>query len=112
MQIKSLLLAALSATLLLSSGCVYRIDMPQGNFIEQKQIDRLRVGMSRAQVAYVMGSPMVQDGFNKDTWYYVYYLKPGWEAAERKELRLQFRQDKLAAVSGDYPVPSAFHTPL
>ena len=57
MRIKNLLLVAVSATLLLAGGCVYRIDIPQGNFIEQKQIDRLRVGMSREQVEYVMGSP-------------------------------------------------------
>ncbi len=112
MRIKNLLLVAVSATLLLAGGCVYRIDIPQGNFIEQKQIDRLRVGMSREQVEYVMGSPMTQDGFNKDTWYYIYYLKPGWKEAERKELRLHFTHDKLDAINGDYPPPAAFHTPL
>ena len=112
MRIKNLLLAAVSASLLLAGGCVYRIDIPQGNFIEQKQIDRLRVGMSREQVEYVMGSPMTQDGFNKDTWYYIYYLKPGWEEAERKELKLHFTHDKLDAISGDYPPPAAFHTQL
>lgn len=112
MRIKHLLLAAVSAALLLTGGCVYRIDIPQGNFIEQKQIDRLRVGMSREQVEYVMGSPMTQDGFSKDTWYYIYYLKPGWDAAERRELRLHFTNDKLDAISGDYKAPKSFHTPL
>lgn len=70
------LAATLLATLLLgSSACVYRIPIQQGNFLEAKDVDQVTVGMTQAQVRYVLGTPMVVDPFTKDRWDYVYYLK-------------------------------------
>ena len=112
MRIKFLLVSTLSAALLMSSGCVYRIDVPQGNFIEQKQVEQLRAGMTREQVAYVLGSPMVQDAFDNVTWHYVYYLREGWNEPKRKTLTVHFAGDKLSSVSGDYPAPKSFNMPL
>ena len=112
MRIKFLLVSTLSAALLMSSGCVYRIDVPQGNFIEQKQVEQLRAGMTREQVAYVLGSPMVQDAFDNATWHYVYYLREGWNEPKQKQLTVRFVNDKLASVSGDFPAPASFNLPL
>ncbi|WP_041609527.1 outer membrane protein assembly factor BamE [Tolumonas auensis] len=107
-------IAALLAGVMMSAttGCVYRIDVPQGNYVEQKQVDQLRVGMTREQVIYVMGSPMVTDQNDPNVWYYIYYLKPGWDKAERKDMRLMFKNDRLAAVSGDFRPPADFYRPL
>src|SRR5437870_5104556 len=62
---------------LLCSGCVYRVPIQQGNFLETKDIAQVAVGMTRAQVRYVLGTPMVVDPFSTDRWDYVYYLKKG-----------------------------------
>ncbi len=95
-----------------TTGCVYRIDVPQGNYVEQKEVNKLRVGMTREQVTYVMGSPMVTDQNDPNTWYYIYYLKPGWDKAEQKELFLKFKDNKLVALNGDFTTPSDFYSPL
>lgn len=107
-------IAALLAGVMMSAttGCVYRIDVPQGNYVEQKQVNQLRIGMTRAQVEYVMGSPMVTDQNDPNVWYYIYYLKPGWDKAERKDLHVIFKNDRLAAISGDFHTPSDFYRPL
>ena len=46
------------------SSWVYRIDIPQGNYLEQKDIDKLQMGMTKEQVKFVLGSPVVEDAFN------------------------------------------------
>ena len=60
-----------------ASACVYRVPIQQGNFLESKDLDQVTVGMTQAQVRYVLGTPMVIDPFTKDRWDYVYYLKKG-----------------------------------
>ena len=66
------------------SGCAveryfleYRINVQQGNLIEQKQIVQLRPGMTRDQVRYVLGTPLLQDPFHADRWDYVYRFEDG-----------------------------------
>ena len=112
MRNKKLVIATLTAAMLLGTGCVYRIDVPQGNFVEQKQVEQLRVGMSRAQVEYVLGSPMLQDAFDSSVWHYLYYLREGWNEPTQKQLTVRFVNDKLASVSGDFPAPASFNQPL
>ena len=62
-----------AAALLLSacSSWVYRIDIPQGNYLEQKDIDKLQIEMTKEQVKYVLGSPVVIDPFNDNIWHYI-----------------------------------------
>jgi outer membrane protein assembly factor BamE len=67
---------AACATLLLG-GCVHRIDIQQGNFLDNEDIDRVSVGMTRVQVRSLLGTPMVADPFKTSRWDYVYYLKQG-----------------------------------
>jgi outer membrane protein assembly factor BamE len=67
----------LAVAALTASACVYRVPIQQGNFLETKDIDQVTVGMTQAQVRYVLGTPMVVDPFSKDRWDYVYYLKKG-----------------------------------
>lgn len=55
----------------------YRINVQQGNLVEQKQIAQLRPGMTRDQVRYVLGTPLLQDPFHNDRWDYVYRYENG-----------------------------------
>lgn len=116
-QCKIWLAAALTAATL--SGCsvfdslVYKIDIPQGNFIEQSQVEKLRVAMTREQVEFILGRPVLRDSFAGNTWYYVYQFKNGrTNEITRKELIIKFEQDKVASVSGDYTLSEQFDTPL
>lgn len=108
--------AALSLSL---SACsvfdwlVYKPDVPQGNYMETQQVEKLRIEMTKEQVEYILGRPVLRDSFADDTWYYVYHYKSGRDASIiHKELVLHFEQDKLTKVVGDYELSSEFTTPL
>ena len=73
--LRPLLLSAVFV--LAAAGCVYRINIQQGNFLDQAAVDQVKAGMTRSQVRYLLGTPMVADSFNKERWDYIYYLKKG-----------------------------------
>lgn len=102
-------------TLSSAAGCsswVYRINIPQGNFLEQSDVDKLRVNMTREQVIYVLGKPIAEDAFDKNTWRYVYSFNKGRANEQYKSLVLNFENEKLVTVSGDYEQPKNFTTSL
>ncbi|WP_109341057.1 outer membrane protein assembly factor BamE [Saliniradius amylolyticus] len=95
------------------SSWIYRIDVPQGNYLAQQDVDRLRIDMTKEQVVYVLGHPVVNDPFNPDTWYYVYQMKRGMSDEHfDKELVLEFDNDRLVSMRGDFDTPEEFDTPL
>ncbi len=79
----------------------YRIDVRQGNYVDQEMIAQLKRGMTRDQVRFVLGSPLVVDLFRDDRWDYVYRFKPGRGEAERRLISVYFVGDKLDHVEGD-----------
>lgn len=84
---------------LLAAGCVYRIDIQQGNFLEDKDIDRVAVGMTRVQVRSLLGTPMVADPFESSRWDYVYYLKQGrWKKPIQRHFIVFFEEDKVTKI--------------
>ncbi|HEY4447987.1 MAG TPA: outer membrane protein assembly factor BamE [Steroidobacteraceae bacterium] len=88
-------LAALLAALALG-GCVYRIDVQQGNYLEGKAVDQLQVGMTRTQVRYLLGTPLVPDVFDKDRWDYLYYFRHGRHRPnDPRRLVVYFKDDKV-----------------
>lgn len=91
---------------------VYKIDIPQGNFLEQRNVDQLRVGMTREQVRFVLGSPVVENVFREDAWRYVYRLKPGRGDVVTRELTVFFENDRLSAIEGDFKPHADFNTPI
>jgi outer membrane protein assembly factor BamE len=103
-------LAAFAALALLAttlSGCVYRMNIQQGNYLEGKTVDQLQVGMTRSQVRYLLGTPMVPAVFDKDRWDYVYYFKHGrLRRPEERHLIVFFTQDKVTRFDRDN-VPNA-----
>ena len=104
-------LAALVVSSGLISGCSfdsvvglvdpYRIDVRQGNYVDQEMLSQLRRGMSRDQVRYVLGSPLVVDMFRTDRWDYVYSLRSGRKEAEQRVISVYFEGDVLDRVEGD-----------
>lgn len=79
----------------------YRIDMQQGNVVTQEMIDKLKPGMTRQQVRFVLGTPPLVDPFRTDRWDYVYLFRKGSVVTEQRRLILLFDGDVLARIDGD-----------
>ncbi|HEX6928323.1 MAG TPA: outer membrane protein assembly factor BamE [Gammaproteobacteria bacterium] len=79
---------------LLLGACVYRQSIPQGNFFKAEDVAKLEIGMTREQVQYVMGTPMIADPFHPDRWDYVFYV-------DVQEPREDFRQSVTVFFEGD-----------
>jgi outer membrane protein assembly factor BamE len=89
----------ISAVSLLGSGCVYRINIQQGNFLNQSAVDTVKEGMTRSQVRYLLGTPMVADSFDKGRWDYIYYLKKGRSRhVDSRRVTVYFDGDKVARL--------------
>ncbi|NMH65472.1 outer membrane protein assembly factor BamE [Shewanella salipaludis] len=92
---------------------IYKPDVPQGNYMEPQQVEKLRIDMTKEQAEYILGRPVLRDSFADDTWYYVYHYKSGRDASIiHKELILRFKDQHLVSVSGDYELSPEFNTPL
>lgn len=92
-------LAALGIALL-GSGCLYRMPIQQGNFLDANQVAQLEPGMTRSQVSFLLGTPMVPSGFDNDRWDYYYFIKVNRRASgtDTKRLTVWFKDDKVDHV--------------
>jgi outer membrane protein assembly factor BamE len=87
------------AAAVLACGCVYRINIQQGNFLDQAAVDQVKAGMTRSQVRYLLGTPMVADSFNKSRWDYIYYLKKGrTRHVDSRRVTVYFEDEKVARL--------------
>ena len=80
----------------------YKMDVQQGNFVSQESIAQLKPGMSREQVRYLLGTPLVTDIFHRDRWDYVYWREAPNGKREERRVALFFSEDnKLERITGD-----------
>ena len=79
----------------------YRIDVRQGNFVSQEMVAQLKPGLTRDQVRFILGSPLIVDLFHSDRWDYIYRFKPSRGELQERRLTVFFQDNKLARVSGD-----------
>ncbi len=103
--------AAILAVIGLLSGCSfhavtdrvtpYRIDVRQGNYVDQAMVSQLKRGMTPEQVRFVLGTPLVVDMFREDRWDYVYLLQPGRGQPERRVISVFFDDGVLDRLEGD-----------
>lgn len=99
--------------LALTAGCSnlkigpHRIDVQQGNALDQENVARLKTGLSRSQVRFLLGTPLVVDPFRNDRWDYVYVFYKSGKLAEQRRLSLFFEGDTLARIEGDLPPQAA-----
>lgn len=103
------------AILFFIAGChfglpkVANVAVQQGNVITQEMIDRLKPGMTRRQVAFVMGEPVLRDPFNPDRWDYVYSVQVGRVVYQQMRMSLFFDGDLLMKFSGDLAPTTVAH---
>ncbi len=93
-------LAVLAACVL--AGCVYRVDVQQGNLLDEEKIEQVEVGMTRSQVRFLLGTPVVRDSFREDRWDYVYTLRRGRSReVEGSWLIVHFDGDRVSRIETD-----------
>jgi len=94
-------LVALLALTACSLPVFFRVPVVQGNIVTAENVGKLERGMTRRQVAYVMGTPLVKANFEKDRWDYVFYYRDPRAHVRKSELNLFFVNDKLSEIEGD-----------
>jgi outer membrane protein assembly factor BamE len=79
----------------------YKLDVQQGNVVTSKMLLQLRPGMTKSQVRFIMGTPLIQDSFHGNRWDYVYQLREKGKIVEQRRVILDFENELLKAVRGD-----------
>ena len=81
---------------LLASGCVYKMNIQQGNYLVAESVSQLKEGMTRSQVRFLLGTPMVPDAFDEDRWdYYYFFSSQRFKEPLKRRLTVYFADDKV-----------------
>jgi outer membrane protein assembly factor BamE len=80
----------------------YRIDVRQGNMVTQEMVAQLKPGLTKDQVRFILGTPLLTDVFHADRWDYVYRLRTGSNGeVQQRRFVVFFGDGKLLRVGGD-----------
>lgn len=97
----------------LTAGCsvndapfVYKVDITQGNVLEQKNVDELAVGMNREQVTFLLGSPVLMNALHSNRWDYYYSYRPEQGKTKRSNMVLHFENNLLVAFEQGDSLPA------
>jgi len=108
MHVKTALVLIVSAIGLTTAGCgvteklrPYKLDIRQGNLVTQEMISQLKKGMTRDQVRFALGTPLLTDVFHADRWDYAYRYQPGYGETEQRVITVHFDHDQLVRITGD-----------
>lgn len=88
----------LSVALTLVTGCVYKRDLPQGNYLTEGMVEQLQPGMSRDQVVGVMGRPLLEAPFDANQWDYVFRLDEAYGDVQQRRVTLTFANNQLVDI--------------
>lgn len=95
---KSVFILLIIAILGLSSCASYKMDIQQGNVVEQEALSQVKPGMSRGQVQNILGTALMQDDFHANRWDYVFYLKKAGKKPELKSVAIIFNGDVVSQI--------------
>lgn len=88
---------SLILSVVLITGCVYKMDIQQGNKVTQQQADQIHIGMTEPQVRQILGTPLLQDPFSPGRWDYVYQLQVHGDLVEQRRLTIFFDESRRVA---------------
>jgi outer membrane protein assembly factor BamE len=77
------------------------MEIQQGNYVSQEMVSQLKPGMTKDQVRFILGTPMVTDIFHPDRWDYVYWREASNGSREQRKLTVLFENGQLAKLDGD-----------
>ena len=92
------IVVTLSLALLVSSCSIYKMEVQQGNALNNETVSQLQRGMSKAEVASLLGNPLLQDNFRSNRWDYIYFKRNGRKLGNKQNLTLYFENDQLTQV--------------
>jgi outer membrane protein assembly factor BamE len=79
----------------------YKVEVVQGNFVSKEQKEALQVGMPRAQVKEILGSPLVTSAFHADRWEYVFTIRRQGQEPQQRKLTVFYKGDEMLKVESD-----------
>lgn len=97
---KNLTFLLVALALMATTACVYKPNVQQGNVLDQKEVNQIRPGMTKEQIRFVLGNPVLNTNLESDTWYYLYYMVPSRGDKVQKRLILRFQQGVLVSTEG------------
>ena len=97
----TLLLAGCGNVPMLPSLQPYKIEIQQGNYVTQDMVAKLKPGMTRSQVRFALGTPLIVDPFRTDRWDYVYMLHKQGNLVEQRQVTVVFKGEVLDRIEGD-----------
>lgn len=101
MKSRLIFITTLLIAIITLQGCVYRVDIPQGNRINSDAISQLKIGMSSTQVEFLLGEPAIIDIYHPDDWYYIFFSKSGdGDKIDKRVMTLRFNNDQLVSIDG------------
>ena len=96
------ILLFMAIVLAIGSGCVYRANISQGNLIKEEDLEQVEVGMTKNQVRFLLGTPMIDDPFSKQRWDYIYYIKMGRrDATFKRWVSVFYEEDVVSEIRSD-----------
>lgn len=111
-MLKRLISILCTACLGLLTGCgIHKIDIQQGNVVDESMLQQLHTGMSKRQVKFVLGTPLLEDPFHKDRWDYVYMYRKEGKTLDKRHLTLYFDGDALTKIVTVPENPQAWTKP-
>lgn len=101
-MVAALVLLALSACAYVPRATLYRMEIQQGNMVDQEMVSKLTPGMTREQVRFILGTPLVVDPFRVDRWDYVFLRQPeNKQEVEKRRVVVYFENNRLTRIEGD-----------
>jgi outer membrane protein assembly factor BamE len=79
----------------------HKVDVQQGNYVDQEMMSKLQLDMTRSQVLFVLGTPLVTDAFHPDRWDYVYLTGKAGDVDRRRGITVVFSENQLVRIEGD-----------
>jgi outer membrane protein assembly factor BamE len=98
---KTLLLSLCLVSASCSYLAPYKLEFQQGNVVTQETVSKLKPGMTKSQVGFLLGTPLLTDTFHRNRWDYVYYIRHRSTLRDRRAIALFFEDDKLTRIEGD-----------
>ena len=101
MKLRQFFVLAFLTSIVTLSACVYRQDILQGNRIDDEKIEQLAIGMTKAQVEFLLGAPAILDLHHPDAWLYIYFVKTSDDGSvDKRVMTLRFDQSLLISIEG------------
>ncbi|TRU14509.1 MAG: outer membrane protein assembly factor BamE [Microcystis aeruginosa Ma_MB_F_20061100_S19] len=79
----------------------YHVEVQQGNVVDEKMLAQLHPGMTKSQVRYILGTPLIQDSFHQNRWDYFYQIRKDGKITDQRRIILDFENDALKGIRGD-----------